>query len=73
MRLFGCHHSARNPGSQPDPFHLVERKPFPRPVIELGGARAFMRRHGLSAKVDRQHPGGGDLPWTNAGGYSVHE
>jgi hypothetical protein len=42
--------------TQPDPFDLVLREPFLRPVVKLGRARALMRRHflrglGLSALV----------------------
>jgi hypothetical protein len=33
--------------SQPYPLHFVEREPLLRAVIELGGARALVRRHGL--------------------------
>src|SRR5271155_1182961 len=33
--------------SQSDPFHLILREPVFRAVIELGGARAFVRGHGL--------------------------
>ena len=31
-----------------DPLHLVERDFVARSVVELGGARTFVRRHGLS-------------------------
>jgi VanZ family protein len=32
---------------QPDPLHLVLREPLLGPVVELGGARAFVRGHFL--------------------------
>jgi hypothetical protein len=33
--------------SKPDPLYLVLREPFFRAVVELGGARALVRRHFL--------------------------
>jgi hypothetical protein len=32
---------------KPEFFHFVLRRPFLCAIVELGGARALMRRHGL--------------------------
>jgi hypothetical protein len=53
MHQFWLHdpHSDRNPlrltASQPYPLHLILRKTFLRPVVELGGAWTLVRGHGL--------------------------